>query len=184
MAEDYFVHFVCSHEEARAILEGLEQERFWVSNCGCREEHGTCAHSRHDVCLGLNPTASSGGSGMREIDRAGVEEVLQEAAAKRLVARPFREGASGQLAGFCFCCPECCWYFQHPGEGSCGKGSEIEVTDSALCSACGDCVEACYFGARRLVDGELVVEREACYGCGLCLDACPAGCISMEPRMA
>lgn len=181
MAESH-VHHVCTHEEARAILDGLEQERFWVSNCGCRERRGTCDYSRHDVCLGLEPTADSGGAGKREVGREGVETILREAAAKRLVARPFHAQSDGRLAGFCFCCPDCCWYFQHPGEEPCGKGALVERTDLTACSGCGDCVEACYFRARSIAGGELAVDREACFGCGLCQDVCPAECIEMVSR--
>lgn len=181
MAE-VFVHHVCTHEEARAILDRLPQERFWVSNCGCRQDHGTCAYSRHDVCLGLEPGADSGGAGKREVGRDGLAELLREVAARRLVARPFHAQSDGHLAGFCFCCPDCCWYFQHPEQEACGKGALIERTDPALCTACGDCVEACYFKARTLEGSELAIDREACYGCGLCVDACPAGCIEMVAR--
>lgn len=182
MAEDY-AHHVCTHEEARALVDGRDQQRFWVSDCGCRNGHGTCGYSRHDVCLGLEPNADSGGGGKREIDRAGVEEVLREVESKHLVARPYHAQSDGRLAGFCFCCPDCCAYFQHPGEWPCGKGAQVERTDAARCSGCGDCVEACYFHARSVESGEIEVDHEACYGCGLCRDACPAECIEMVARI-
>jgi hypothetical protein len=32
---DLAMHYVCTHEKARQLVQ--TQQRFWVSNCGCRE---------------------------------------------------------------------------------------------------------------------------------------------------
>ena len=58
----------------------------------------------------------------------------------------------------------------------------IETTKVEDCSDCGECVDVCYFKARKIADGKLVIARERCYGCGLCRDVCPTGCIEMLPR--
>ena len=42
------LHYVCTRDAARTMVDGLE--RFWLSNCGCREERGKCERSRMDVC--------------------------------------------------------------------------------------------------------------------------------------
>ncbi len=181
MGESY-VHQVCTRDEARALLDAHGGPRFWVSNCGCRQGRGRCAHSRHDVCLALDAVAASGGKGLHEVDRAGVEEILHEAEARHLVPRPFYGEGRTRLAGFCFCCPDCCAYFQDPTVEPCAKGVSVERTDRDLCTDCGDCAGVCYFGARRLVDGALVVDHTACYGCGLCADVCPEECITLVPR--
>jgi MinD superfamily P-loop ATPase len=52
------------------------------------------------------------------------------------------------------------------------------------CTACGVCVHRCIFGARKLVDGELVYDPSRCMGCGVCVSTCPTGTISMVPRRA
>ncbi|MGQ9476722.1 MAG: ATP-binding protein [Actinomycetota bacterium] len=50
--------------------------------------------------------------------------------------------------------------------------------DPGLCTRCGECEEACRFGAIR----EFQVEKHACEGCGLCERLCPAGAVSMEEQ--
>ena len=179
-SEELHFHYVCTHDEARRIAEG--RERYWVSNCGCREPRGDCSKSRMDVCLFLKPDMGGTGSGFREVDRDFVDGIFAEARRERLVARPFRDDADRTLAqGVCFCCDCCCAYSLNPGE-KCGKGTEIETTNLEECAACGNCVNACYFGARRVAEAGLSVDADACYGCGLCVDACPGQCIAMQPR--
>ena len=53
-----------------------------------------------------------------------------------------------------------------------------EILDG-ICFCCDDC---CYFKARSMVGGELIIDEDKCYGCGLCVDACPTGCISFTNR--
>jgi len=179
-SEELHFHYVCTHDEAHRIADG--SERYWVSNCGCREPRGDCQRSRMDVCLFLKPDMGGTGSGFKEVDRDFVDGIFAEARRKRLVARPFRDDADQSKAqGLCFCCDCCCAYFLNPGE-ACGKGSEIEATDLEGCVACGNCVNQCYFDARALGDEVVVVDAKACYGCGLCVDVCPSRCIEMKAR--
>ena len=57
--------------------------------------------------------------------------------------------------------------------------------DSALCTGCGLCVDACHEGAIGLVAGKARLMRDdCCDGLGDCLPACPAGAISFEEREA
>ena len=178
--EDRTMHFVCTLEEARTIVRGRIQ--FWVSNCGCREGRGGCGQSRMDVCLYLEDSFPSTGSGHRAIGVAEVEGIFKEAIEKRLVPRPFRdEKTLTRTAGICFCCADCCGYFLNPEE-RCEKGRSIEATAMEACTQCGDCAGVCHFRARQMKDGTLAVDRDKCYGCGLCADVCPAECIKMVAR--
>lgn len=177
-------HYVCTLDEARGLIDGHGQ--FWIANCSCREKHpGGCARSRTDVCLQFRDDTPISGSGKREVNRAFVEGVLQEALAKGLVPRPFRGVKDRQRTdGICFCCDDCCSYFKKTGNSynqRCDKGRMIELTDSGNCNSCGLCVDACLFGARRQ-EGDLTVDRDQCYGCGVCVDACPEQCIRMVER--
>ncbi|MGE5561172.1 MAG: 4Fe-4S binding protein [Chloroflexota bacterium] len=171
-------HFVCTHAEARKHI--AEHDQFYIWVCGCRASRGGCSHSRMDVCLAFSPEFAHEDQRPRPATREEALEIVVEADTKGLVARPFRNAADPtQLDGICFCCPECCHYFNHP-EDPCDKGSLRELTNREQCSDCGACVSVCHFGARELVDGQLVIDGDKCYGCGLCVDACPTGCIAMK----
>jgi len=70
-------HYVCTLDRAGELIEA--NQRFWVSNCGCRESRKQCKRSRMDVCLMFSETFPGSGSGKRRITRADAEAILQEA---------------------------------------------------------------------------------------------------------
>jgi Pyruvate/2-oxoacid:ferredoxin oxidoreductase delta subunit len=175
------IHYVCTQEQARKLAKPVK--RFWVSNCGCREERGgKCTRSRIDVCLYFRGDAGSSGTGLKEINRAGADAIFKEAKDKHLVARPFRNDKNPKIAdGICFCCDDCCGYFLDPKE-KCDKGNLVETTDMAQCTQCGVCADVCFFKARTMETDGLAVNRDKCYGCGLCADICPMKCIQLNRR--
>ena len=171
---------MCSREEAWQLVE--EREKYWVSNCGCREKKGYCDRSRIDVCLDFNERSSSGGFGMHAATRNEVKEIFDEAKEKHLVTRPFRdEWDMRNIGGICFCCDDCCEYFLN-AEEKCDEGVYIENTDLDNCTNCGECVAVCYFNAHHMTTDELAVKKDNCYGCGLCRDVCPTDCITLVKR--
>ena len=175
------LHYVCTREEAVELID--QHRNFWVSNCGCREGGEGCKRSRMDVCLFFKPDMGGTGSDFRRVNKKFAKGILQEAENKQLVTRPFRdEKDMSQTQGVCFCCDDCCGYFQDPIE-KCDKGRSIEKTDKEACSHCGDCVDACNFQARKMKDEILEIDSEKCYGCALCLDVCPDNCITMQARL-
>lgn len=171
------MHFVCTQAEARDLIE--ENQSYWVSNCECREAKGGCKRSRIDVCLSF--TDAEDGNSKHEVDFYHVVELLLEAENKKLVIRPYRSENREKVEGICFCCDDCCDYFMN-AEEKCDPGDMIEQTDGQWCTACGDCVDICYFGARQIKDNELVLDEDKCYGCGLCVEVCPNNAIRMSPR--
>ena len=180
MSEDQIpIHYVCTHERARELIEARKQ--FWVSNCGCRERRGKCERSRTDVCLMFVPGEFASGTGKKEVTFADVMEIIREVEDTRLVARPFWNETRTETEGICFCCDDCCGYFLNPEE-KCDKGELIAHTDFDVCTHCGACVDVCYFNARKLVASEMTQDKELCYGCGLCAAVCPLECIEMVKR--
>jgi NAD-dependent dihydropyrimidine dehydrogenase PreA subunit len=186
MAEEYNIHYVATRDEAYKISKGYP--KYWVSNCGCREgiaeDRGTpCARSKLDVCLFWEVEDPGSGSGKKEISWSDAEELFRMAKEKHLVTRPFRSGKDKNITdGVCFCCDDCCGYFTEMDDEACDKGDLIESTNMDECIQCGNCVEVCYFKARKMDGGLLVVDRDKCFGCGLCLDVCPVDCIEMIKR--
>jgi Na+-translocating ferredoxin:NAD+ oxidoreductase RNF subunit RnfB len=175
------LHYVATRDEGEELI--ARAERFWVANCGCREEGPGCRRSRLDVCLSFDDAVGDFGSGRHEVGRAFAEGLLREAEEKRLVVRPFRDDERTRAVGICFCCDDCCGYFKEPDKYECDKGRYVARTAEEACAACGTCVDACYFGARALEGDELAVDEEACYGCGLCADVCAEGCVTMAERV-
>jgi NAD-dependent dihydropyrimidine dehydrogenase PreA subunit len=174
-------HYVATLGEVRELVEQFD--RFWVSNCGCREGGDGCKRSRLDLCLFFDPQMGGTGTDFKEVDRAFVHGILKETEEKRLVSRPFRyEDDKSRVQGICFCCDDCCWYFTKEGAYECDRGKYVERTDSDSCEDCGTCVNVCYYGAREIVDGKLSVARDDCFGCALCADVCPEGCVTMVER--
>lgn len=57
------------------------------------------------------------------------------------------------------------------------------VVNTALCVACGACMEVCPPGAIVVWKGTYsVVDDARCIGCGLCAKECPASVIRIEAR--
>ena len=178
-SSDLFMHYVSTIEEAQNLI--ARHDKFWVSNCGCRENGSGCKQSRIDVCLMFSADGGSSGSNMHEITKTEVDAILQEAIISKLVARPFKNDDFTDTDGICFCCQDCCGYFLDSNE-ICNKGKLIEKTDFDLCINCGLCVTSCYFGVRAIENGLAVIDNDNCYGCGLCIRECPVQGISMVAR--
>ena len=61
---------------------------------------------------------------------------------------------------------------------------QVASVDTGACTGCGDCVEACPFGAISLVPGDggevATIDRAGCKGCGACAPVCPEDAIDLQ----
>ena len=61
---------------------------------------------------------------------------------------------------------------------------QVATVHSGACSGCGECVEACPFGAISLVPGDggevAAIDRAGCKGCGACAPVCPEDAIDLQ----
>ncbi|HNQ25565.1 MAG TPA: ATP-binding protein [Methanoregulaceae archaeon] len=62
-------------------------------------------------------------------------------------------------------------------------GMEGAYINPAQCSGCGECSDACRFGAIEPIGDTCVVHPDQCEGCGVCRVVCPSEAISMRPRV-
>lgn len=76
---------------------------------------------------------------------------------------------------------------RYDGPRSCAIEKMVYAGETACqygCLGCGDCVEACRFGAVR-IDGESglpVFDEQKCTACGVCVSACPGKLIELRNK--
>ena len=93
---------------------------------------------------------------------------------------------TGDLFNLCYCCPCCCIMagISHSPSylRTIFKRMEgmIVAVDEDLCTDCGECAEACIFGALEMVDDQVERDFEKCFGCGRCETVCPTGATSIS----
>lgn len=60
------------------------------------------------------------------------------------------------------------------------ESSEKAVIDESKCTGCGNCVDACPFGAIITQNNRPTVVRLMCEGCGVCKVVCPADAVEVK----
>ena len=155
-----------------------------VHRCICRSHYQRCDHPV-DVCLLLDDAGEKAVSreGARPVSLDEAAGILKKANDSGLVHLSLYM-PDHRVYALCSCCTCCCHDLQivkRYGRQDLMVRSEYRaVTRTEACSLCGNCVERCPFGARRLSEDRLLFAEENCLGCGLCVDACPAGALTME----
>jgi len=180
-------HRVLDLARMEEILMGAK--RIVLQDCGCKVDKGNCNAPR-DVCLSLDEAADY----EKEFDRYNPKEInldvaldtLRRSHEAGLVHMAYTMEGDDSPKIICSCCSCCC----HTLSGLLRFGIAKHVlksdltseTDMGICKGSGVCVERCVFGARKIVDGELVHDPENCFGCGLCVSTCPEGAIRLVEK--
>lgn len=75
--------------------------------------------------------------------------------------------------------------FQYVGDRTCASIDKLHSGDKFCphaCLGCGDCVQACVYGAISISDkGCAIVDKDKCVGCSECVYACPNQLIELIP---
>jgi len=89
----------------------------------------------------------------------------------------FKDAMLGRFYAICNCCACCCGAMNAHQNGTpmLASSGYVSQVNEDLCIACGDCVEACQFGAITLNDYHAVVNVGDCMGCGVCESVCIQG---------
>jgi ferredoxin len=172
---------VLAFEDIREIVETAKS--LSVTKCTCRLTAHKC-DKKLETCLQINKAADynlARGTG-RRLTKDEALEIVRQAEEDGLIHVVMNKQNIDQF--ICNCCPCCCQtmpiLIKH-------NVSVIEPSrfaakvDPDLCTACGTCVDRCYFSAITLDDeGIATVDTAKCMGCGLCQVTCPTAAITMN----
>ncbi len=166
------------------VAQSERSERIYLHDCPCRVQAGNCRTGLLEVCLLFPASPAEDLAAARLITPQEALALERRMAARGMIFNLFYRGASGEVTELCNCCACCCRplhkmkaaanYAQQP------RSAYLAVTDAAACTACGDCLDACFFEARALLDGAIRLAEERCFGCGKCIVDCPEGAIRLE----
>jgi len=110
-----------------------------------------------------------------------VEMLRAEHARGHVHTAYFKDVMLERFYAICNCCKCCCGGIEamvKHGVPMLAASGYVAQVDEAQCAACGDCIEACAFGALSL-DGFAHVNWDKCMGCGVCEGQCQVGGIAL-----
>lgn len=155
-----------------------------VIDCPCRtSREGHCTPV--DVCMIVgDPFAEfvieHRVGNARQIDREEALVLLRDCDERGWTHSAwFKENLGNRFWVICNCCGCCCMSMKAHAMGiPMIASSGYRCTVGGDCTGCGDCVDACPFGALS-VHGTAVVDAAKCMGCGICESRCPSGALSL-----
>jgi len=174
------------YESASEIVQSAKA--WGVVDCICRKQKALigepCSHPL-DVCMVLSstPGAFNGSSTVRALTQQSALATLRRAAEAGLV-----HSVSNNQRGnwyICNCCTCSCGILRGIKElglaNAVARSAFVNQVNEELCIACGDCVDACQFGAMTVVIAAQVNSNK-CVGCGVCVISCAQEALELVRR--
>jgi NAD-dependent dihydropyrimidine dehydrogenase PreA subunit len=175
---------VLTDQQVRDILN--RSEAVALTGCDCRNAEGNC-DSPIDVCIVVGETAQaiSEKEGWTKISVEEALAILDRTAEHGLVHLTLWDEGHEPWA-ICSCCSCCCHELRALIEFGYSdqviKSDFIAEHDADACGMCGNCVDACHFGAFSETEEGVVLDQGRCFGCGVCVLSCPSDAISLADR--
>ena len=183
---------------SRIVEEILKRSSdiFILDRCICRDLLSCKNHPADIGCMALGPAArrihpSHGrfvtvDEGMAHVGRAAEAGLIASIAHTWIDPVAFWTIPFDRLMFICYCDDCCCLYRTHMKS----RGPNLDraykkldgitvVVDKEKCDGCGVCVERCFVGEMRLVNGVATVS-EGCRGCGRCVEVCPRQAVRLD----
>ncbi len=169
-------------EEAERLV--ARAGRVYLRQCPCRSEMQVCARDRWEVCLLFEHASLEDREKARAITPEEAVGIVRMTSERGDVHQLFYFENGARPYELCNCCTCCCFPLREVKQkGDYAhelRSGYVALTDAALCTGCGSCLESCFFGARQLDGGALHLIDERCFGCGRCIASCPEGGIRLE----
>lgn len=176
------------HERATELIE--KAKSWGVRDCICRVQQNligkSCDHPVEN-CLVFAPVegAFDDSEVSRSITKEGALRILREAEESGLVHTTANHRERHYY--ICNCCTCSCTILRGVTEfdipNAVAHSDFRTVVDTELCTACGDCLESCQFGALSMPDDVCIVDKVRCVGCGLCALDCSTDALQLERRL-
>jgi len=183
---------VLSYEQIESFVDRANMGALALTPCPCRSRTEMLGErecrDRHPVasCLmvGLHAIlVSSRGEG-RQVTKEGAMQYVEKTREYGMVL--LTDNSIEMNDGIiCFCCGCCCSVVRGLSRWDNPKAfakSNFVARVSEGCSACGTCVDRCFFHALSLPDGadSAEVDEDRCVGCGVCTVTCPTEALYLE----
>ncbi len=169
-------------EEAEKLVARVGQ--VYLRECPCRSDMQLCPREKWEVCMWLEHASEEDRRRAKPISADEAVRIVRLTSERGDIHQVFYFEDGARLYELCNCCTCCCVPLREAKEkgdyAAQLRSGYVAVTDPELCTACGTCLEYCFFEARQLEDDTLHLIDERCFGCGRCLPNCPADAIRLE----
>ena len=178
---------VALYDDIRAAVRNSPGP-FAVMNCICRQSKDLVGEpcrqtSVRENCLTLGSAAKvmMNHGQAREITREDMLKLLDDADREGLVLQP----QNTQHPQFVCCCCGCCCVALNAAKkldrpvDFFSSNYYVDV-NTAVCEACGECVDRCQMEAVAVRETAAVVDLARCIGCALCVTTCPSGAMVLH----